>query len=51
VISAQGKHELHLSHASLGKTCGLLPIGTGAEGVCISTSGLEWDLGALYPAL
>lgn len=49
-MATQGKHELHLSHASLGKTCGLLPIGTGAEGVSITTTGLEWDLGACATA-
>ncbi|KAK2460877.1 hypothetical protein APHAL10511_007347 [Amanita phalloides] len=37
-----GEHTIKIDHGSLGKTCGLLPIGVG--GTVLSTSGLEWNL-------
>lgn len=46
-----GKHILCLSRAVMGKTCGILPLGTGPAGggALVTTSGLEWDLGASAP--
>ncbi|PWN48047.1 hypothetical protein IE53DRAFT_370951, partial [Violaceomyces palustris] len=39
-----GHHRLRLSRKVLGKTCGLLPLGSGSEGLRVMTKGLEWDL-------
>ncbi|WFD32508.1 ribonuclease Z [Malassezia sp. CBS 17886] len=39
-----GTHELRHNRAVLGKSCGLLPLGTGPPGARISTEGLEWNL-------
>jgi len=37
-----GEHMIHVDHALLGPTCGLLPVGV--AGSKLSTSGLEWNL-------
>lgn len=33
-----------MSRQVLGKTCGILPLGTGLHGAKVTTKGLEWDL-------
>jgi len=37
-----GEHRIHIDHALLGKTCGLLPIGV--QSTILSTTGLQWNL-------
>lgn len=43
----QGDHEIHVNHAYLGKTCGLLPVGI--DSTTLTTSGLEWNLSTCLP--
>src|ERR1700761_5634657 len=38
----QGEHIIHLDHAILGPTCGLLPVGI--DSTVLSTTGLKWNL-------
>lgn len=40
----QGEHVLWHDRSVFGISCGILPLGTGASGVHVHTSGLEWDL-------
>ncbi|EKM58212.1 uncharacterized protein PHACADRAFT_139928 [Phanerochaete carnosa HHB-10118-sp] len=37
-----GEHIIHVDHAYMGKTCGLLPVGI--DSTILTTSGLEWNL-------
>ncbi|KAF8896359.1 thiamine pyrophosphokinase Thi80 [Infundibulicybe gibba] len=41
-VLTTGKHEIHIDHHLMGKTCGLLPVGV-AE-TQLTTSGLKWNL-------
>ena len=41
VLLPEGHHRILHDRSLLGKTCGVLPLGTSA---CVSTAGLEWDL-------
>lgn len=43
--AGQGEHIIHVDQTLLGPTCGLLPVGVASSR--LSTSGLEWNLGAL----
>ncbi|GJE96603.1 thiamin pyrophosphokinase [Phanerochaete sordida] len=37
-----GEHVIHVNHAYMGKTCGMLPLGI--DSTILTTSGLEWNL-------
>ncbi|KAN0060819.1 hypothetical protein ACQY0O_007478 [Thecaphora frezii] len=39
-----GQHRLRMSRAVMGKTCGILPLGSGHDGARVTTKGLEWNL-------
>ncbi|KAH7884514.1 thiamine pyrophosphokinase [Phlebopus sp. FC_14] len=41
----QGEHHIHIDHAVLGVTCGILPFGVNST--VLSTSGLRWNLDAV----
>jgi thiamine pyrophosphokinase len=41
---SQGEHTIHIEHALVGPTCGLLPVGV--DSTVLTTRGLRWDLGA-----
>jgi len=43
-ILDEGKHELYMPKAQVGKTCGILPLGV--DSAIVSTTGLEWNLDA-----
>lgn len=42
-LGLKGKHEIEIDHATLGPTCGILPLGLASAQ--ITTTGLEWDVG------
>jgi len=41
-ILNEGEHRIHINHAVLGQTCGLLPLGI--DSTTLSTTGLRWNL-------
>jgi thiamine pyrophosphokinase len=41
----KGEHEIHVNHKTLGKTCGLLPLGISST--TLTTRGLQWNLSTL----
>lgn len=40
----QGEHILYHDRTYLGKTCSLLPFGSGRDELHVHTEGLEWNL-------
>ncbi|KAL7424596.1 thiamine pyrophosphokinase [Cryptotrichosporon argae] len=41
-VVPEGKHDIEIDHASMGQTCGILPVGI--DGATVKTSGLEWNM-------
>lgn len=41
-VLPEGEHRIHINHAMLGPTCGLLPLGV--DSTILSTTGLRWNL-------
>lgn len=41
--SLQGPHLINIDHATMGQTCGILPVGVDKANV--RTTGLKWNLG------
>jgi len=38
----EGEHRIQVNHATVGPTCGLLPVGV--DSTVLSTAGLRWNL-------
>ena len=44
-LLSAGEHDLRHNRKILGKSCGVLPLGSGPPGARVHTQGLEWNLG------
>lgn len=44
-LLSAGEHVLRHNRKFLGKSCGVLPLGSGPPGARVYTQGLEWNLG------
>lgn len=42
-----GTHLIDIDHASMGQTCGILPVGV--DSAMVTTKGLKWNLGSCLP--
>ncbi|KAI3624057.1 hypothetical protein CBS14141_002485 [Malassezia furfur] len=47
-LLSAGEHDLRHNRKILGKSCGVLPLGSGPPGARVHTQGLEWNLGMVH---